>query len=1517
MKKGLLYILALLFATLQVFAQTTYTYDNLNRLTKVVYSDGTTISYTFDVLGNRTRKTVTGAHIVEPTSAYVWLSSDGKTLTFCYDDQKSQRDGTTYELNTGSENPAWNPSPQNSSLTSVTAVVFDKAFAEVKPTSTYSWFYYLKNLSDISGLQYLNTTEVTDMYSMFRECKSLKTVDVSKFNTAKVTSMAYMFYNCSGLTNLDVSSFNIANVKNSTEMFSGCSGLTNFSISASMSSLDQRACNGIGSTSKPCSMEAPEGFNFGVDTSGDYFIWKKGYFRVESGVTDISVEKPNQILFIGESANLNYTILPSSATNKNVTWKSSDNTVVKVEQTSSGYTAVAQKVGTATLTVTTVEGGKTAIIKIEVRAHVESINLTTQSLTINRGNTVDLSQYIKSVLPENAYDKSVKWTSSNTSVVSISGSSATAKATGSCRVTATSVDNPQVTASLTITVVAVASGIYVNNPVQTVWVGEDVDLSYYFEPADATSTIKSWTSSDASVVAVSGSNTTSYRAVAQKSGTAVLTVKADNGQTATIQVTVRAHVTSILLSTESVTVNKGSTTDLSQFISAILPEDAYDKSVKWTSSNTSVVSISGSSATAKATGSCRVTATSVDNPQVTASLTITVVAVASGIYVNNPVQTVWVGEDVDLSYYFEPADATSTIKSWTSSDASVVAVSGSNTTSYRAVAQKSGTAVLTVKADNGQTATIQVTVRAHVTSILLSTESVTVNKGSTTDLSQFISAILPEDAYDKSVKWAVTDTSTVVTISQSNSVWQMTANREGSATLKISSVDNPQATAFLLVTVVTDKPHNGDVNNDGDVNQQDLYALVDAYLDNAQATLYTDIDGDGSLSVADITKLVEIINPGSSTQETIVNGHEYVDLGLPSGTLWATCNVGASKPEEFGGRYAWGETETKEKFNWSNYIHCDGTKETCHDIGSNISGTEYDVAFVKWGGPWQMPTSDQLKELKANCRYEWTTLNGVSGGKLTGPNGNSIFIPSTGTSITDGVCWSSSADYDNKSYRMRFEEAIVIMGSYSRDVGYPVRPVITSNNPFENEDLQSIVNNVINNMVSVEGGTFTMGATDGWGYEDERPVHEVTLSPYKISRYEVTQQLWNAVMGSNPSSFIGDDLPVNNVSWNECTEFIQKLNNLTSVVFDDEFCLPTEARWEFAARGGILGKDLEQGNGYQYSGGYNNIENMESYVWCSDNSDGTTHAIGSKKPNELGLYDMSGNVCEYVQDYFSESYSEEAQTDPIGVSEADAHIYRGGSYNRPKWQCRLASRYGAKPDEKLKECGLRLATRAQTIDVEDVTLYPNQPSDITISLTGMKKCIATSFIVELPEGSFKLSNSYLGAGTPLVGCFNDDHVVISKSLDDKTMRVVIYSPSNSVFKGGWVSDGEPQEAEPGGDPNISGGGRHMPSAHLKAKESHEEGTDLFKLNVTAEGMDFGTYQGNIKNVQLTLKDLRLVSLPDIVYQLTLQEDTDIIDINVDAEQNDIWYDLSGRRIIYQPDSKGVYIKNGQKVVVSK
>ncbi|MBR4730164.1 MAG: SUMF1/EgtB/PvdO family nonheme iron enzyme [Prevotella sp.] len=235
-------------------------------------------------------------------------------------------------------------------------------------------------------------------------------------------------------------------------------------------------------------------------------------------------------------------------------------------------------------------------------------------------------------------------------------------------------------------------------------------------------------------------------------------------------------------------------------------------------------------------------------------------------------------------------------------------------------------------------------------------------------------------------------------------------------------------------------------------------------------------------------------------------------------------------------------------------------------------------------------------------------------------------------------------------------------------------------------------------MVMVNGGTFMMGATDGWGYDNERPIHSVTLSSFMISKYEVTQQLWQIVMDENPSTVQGDNLPVNNISWDDCLAFIAKLNEKTGRTYR----LATEAEWEFAARGGTAGKDLGEGNGYQYSGGYQNITSMDSYVWNSDNSDNTIHPVGTKSPNELGLYDMSGNVCEYVQDYHSSAYPEEAQHNPLGPESGDKRVYRGGSYTRPTWQCRLASRFGISPSNKGEECGLRLAMDAVTNASGDV-----------------------------------------------------------------------------------------------------------------------------------------------------------------------------------------------------------------------
>ena len=195
----------------------------------------------------------------------------------------------------------------------------------------------------------------------------------------------------------------------------------------------------------------------------------------------------------------------------------------------------------------------------------------------------------------------------------------------------------------------------------------------------------------------------------------------------------------------------------------------------------------------------------------------------------------------------------------------------------------------------------------------------------------------------------------------------------------------------------------------------------------------------------------------SNDDETNINdrkpeGVVAIDLGLPSGTKWASCNVGATKPEEYGGYYAWGDTNEKEVYNWRSYIHCDGSRETCHDLGSDISGTNYDVAHVKWGGNWRMPTYDNMKELLDICTSEWTTLNGVNGRKFTSKiNGNSIFLPAAGYGGDDdlgnaglyGYYWLSTQEPDGSSGAdvFDFNSDAYIFFYGSRVLGLSVRPV--------------------------------------------------------------------------------------------------------------------------------------------------------------------------------------------------------------------------------------------------------------------------------------------------------------------------------------------------------------------------------------------------------------------------------------------------------------------------------------------
>ena len=216
-------------------------------------------------------------------------------------------------------------------------------------------------------------------------------------------------------------------------------------------------------------------------------------------------------------------------------------------------------------------------------------------------------------------------------------------------------------------------------------------------------------------------------------------------------------------------------------------------------------------------------------------------------------------------------------------------------------------------------------------------------------------------------------------------------------------------------------------------------------------------------------------------------------------------------------------------------------------------------------------------------------------------------------------------------------------------------------------------------MVRVEGGTFRMGATseqEDDADSDEKPVHSVTLSSYYIGKTEVTQALWQAVMGSNPSNFKGADLPVECVSWDDCQEFIQKLNRLTG----RNFRLPTEAEWEFACRGG------NNSCGYKYSGS----NNLGSVAWYDENSGGQTHRVATKAPNELGIYDMSGNVGEWCSDWYAD-YTSYSQTDPTSPQSGSYRVRRGGGWGSYAGHCRSSLRNFSTPAHRPSNFGLRLA----------------------------------------------------------------------------------------------------------------------------------------------------------------------------------------------------------------------------------
>ena len=354
------------------------------------------------------------------------------------------------------------------------------------------------------------------------------------------------------------------------------------------------------------------------------------------------------------------------------------------------------------------------------------------------------------------------------------------------------------------------------------------------------------------------------------------------------------------------------------------------------------------------------------------------------------------------------------------------------------------------------------------------------------------------------------------------------------------------------------------------------------------------------------------------------------------------------------------------KANMEKVMSITGWKDTC--------GAFY--WCYKLGEGWYLPAINELIEI-------WKHKDKLN--KVLSVNGMDKLATKNRT------LWSSSELNHETSFCVNFSGDIGAGRNY-KSLDYAVRAVyVLGQGVPDASDAHATADAQLSNytdiggfeMVFVNGGKFTMGATAEQGsdaFGDEKPAHSVALSDFYISKCEVTQAQWYAVMGSYAEYYTDEDRPVEKVSWKDVQKFIKKLNAQTG----KNFRLPTEAEWEYAARGGC------QSKGYKYSGS----DILGDVAWSKHNSKSKTHTVGQKAPNELGIYDMNGNVWEMCQDWYGE-YRNSAQSNPKGPNSGSERVLRGGSCGVSAMFCRISKRYKISPDEGHYGVGFRLACSAE------------------------------------------------------------------------------------------------------------------------------------------------------------------------------------------------------------------------------
>ena len=610
-------------------------------------------------------------------------------------------------------------------------------------------------------------------------------------------------------------------------------------------------------------------------------------------------------------------------------------------------------------------------------------------------------------------------------------------------------------------------------------------------------------------------------------------------------------------------------------------------------------------------------------------------------------------------------------------------------------------------------------------------------------------------------------------------------------------------TAVAVLAARAETRYQGDINLDGSVDGNDVSILLEMVLtggvSDAQMVV-ADINTDGSVDGNDVSILLEIVLTGSPTAlyeyETFtVAGTEFTMVKVPGGTF----TMGATAEQ---GSDAYGDELPTHSVTLSSFMigQTEVTQELWNAVmGSNpsyYSGTNFPVEQVNWDDCQEFIA--QLNSLLSNlpemegkafrlpteAEWEYAARGAQTGGtKYAGSddiddvawywdNSSSQTHPvgtkrpnALGLYDMTGNVWEWCQDW----YGLYSSEAqtdpqgpasgtnrVMRGGSWSYvarncRVSYRKAETPTYNNNrlglrlvLADDPTAHLftVNGVKFTMKEVPGGTFTMGATAEQGsdaYGDELPTHSVTLSSFMIGQTEVTQELWNAVMGSNPSYYSGTNFPVEQVNWDDCQEFIAQLNSLLSNLPEMEgkaFRLPTEAEWEYAARGAQTG-------GTKYAGS----DDIDDVAWYRDNSESTTHPVGTKQPNALRLYDMTGNVWEWCQDWYGK-YSSTAQTDPQGPASGTYRIARGGCWNFGASVSRVSYRNNYLPSFRNNVLGLRLVLAedpsAHVFTVNGVKFTMKEVPGSTFTMGATAEQGSDAYGDELPTHSVTLSSFMIG-----------------------------------------------------------------------------------------------------------------------------------------------------------------------------